>query len=138
MSAHEVQLGLSSEGPSLRLFAPERHQNRSVEYFSVEIGDGSASARLRVYAYDAWQLAALFESMAREWRGWLGEKVWYSPEREFDLRATSDGRGHVTLKICVVPQVPSPPWRFECTVPLEAGQLDRVAVEIRSFVEGTG
>jgi hypothetical protein len=72
------------------------------------------------------------------WRGWPGEKVWYSPEREFDLRATSDRRGHITLKICVVPPVPSPPWRFECNVPLEAGQLDRVAVEIRSFVEGTG
>lgn len=138
MSTDEVQLGLSSDGPCLRLFAPERHQNRSVEYFSVEIGDGSASARLRVYAYEASHLAALFESMAREWRGWLGEKVWYSPEREFDLRATSDGRGHITLKVRVVPQVPSPPWRFECNVPLEAGQLDRVAAEIRSFVDGTG
>ena len=138
MSANEVQLGVPNQGPCLRLFAAERHPNRSVEYFSVEMGDDSASARLRVYAYDAGHLAVLFDNMAREWRGWPGEKVWYSPEREFDLCATSDGRGHITLKVCLVPPVPTPPWRFECNISLEAGQLDQLAVDIRSFVEGTG
>jgi hypothetical protein len=138
MSADEVRVARSSEDAGLRLFAPERHRDGSVEYFCCELGDQSARARLRVYAYDASGLSALFEGMAYEWKGWAGEKVWHSPESEFDLRASSDGRGHVTLKVTLTLLTPAPAWRFECQIPLEAGQLDATAAEVRSFIKGAG
>ena len=138
MSADEAHLARSEDDAVLRLFAPERHGDGSVEYFQCEVGDGSASARLRVYAYDAGLLVSLFESMTREWKGWPGEKVWHSPESEFEIRASADGQGHVTLKVILTLRTPSPAWRFECNVPLEAGQLDGVAAQVRSFVNGTG
>jgi len=140
MSTDEVRFGAVGDGTSARLFNPERHQSGSVDYFTIELGDRSASARLRVYAHDASRLAELFESMASEWRGWPGEKRWHSPESEFELVATADGRGHVAVQIRLTPPTSPypPPWRFECRLPLEAGQLDRVAEQVRSFVDGSG
>ena len=138
MSVDEVIISPSSGHVGLRLFAPERTDDRDVPgYFSVEVGDSDAHARLRVYAYAPEHLAAFFANMAEEWRGWVGEKVWESLEGEMVLRATADRLGHVLLHVHLTAPPSPPAWRFEGNVLIEAGMLEGLAVSVREFV-GTG
>jgi hypothetical protein len=76
--------------------------------------------------------------MAHEWRGWSEAKSRYSPEREFESDGTDDGRGHANLKFRLTPPMQSPTWQLEYNIPIEACQLDRVAAEVRGFIDGAG
>ena len=102
-------------------------------YLDVEVGDGSASARLVAYVHDANDLIAFFAAIAQDWRGWTGERKWASLESDFLISATSDVRGHFFLRVSLKPQVPNAPWAFQATVPLETGELDRVAAAVRGL-----
>lgn len=131
----EVVIRPTTGHVGLRLFAPERRGGTPVpDYFLVEAGDSQASARLRVYVYEPANLASFFAGMAREWRGWSGEKTWESIEGELGLRAVADGKGHVTLSVRLQAQ----PWRFEGRALLEAGRLERLAAEIAEFIGEAG
>jgi hypothetical protein len=77
-------------------------------------------------------LANFFDDLAESWRGWEGEKVWESYEGGMSLRCTSDRLGHITVAVELREGLPTV-WEARGDVPLEAGQLDRLAAEMRSF-----
>lgn len=78
-------------------------------------------------------LAAFFDALADEWRGWTGDKVFSSVEHDFVLRATHDGRGHVLLWVRLGTHVAADAksWLVTAPLALEAGQLERLATSIR-------
>jgi hypothetical protein len=117
----------------LRICEPERF-NRNLEYFTVELFDPEVRARMRVYAYEPSYLAAFFEDLAWNWRGWDADKSWESVEGECKFSATNDRRGHVDLTVSLRPSLNLHRWRFEGHVLIEAGQLDSVAEWVRTFV----
>ncbi len=76
----------------------------------------------------------LFSELARSWKGWHGAKGWLSLEGELELEATADAIGHVTLQF-KIPAYSSGPstWSAQCSVVVEAGQLERLALESEVF-----
>jgi hypothetical protein len=103
------------------------------EYFEVHVSAPNLSARRQVYGYIGTGLPELFESLAQNWRGWDGEKVWSSLEGEFSLSATADRLGHVRLGYRLCGDVGGQTWELKGLLVLEAGQLDAIAREMRAF-----
>jgi hypothetical protein len=75
----------------------------------------------------------LFVDIAREWSGWKGEKKWGALEGEYNLSATCDSLGHITLKVGMMPNAYPPVWSAIVSLVIEAGQLDKLAREVETF-----
>jgi hypothetical protein len=88
----------------------------------------------RVWAYtDFGLLVDLFQSMARDWKGWDGERTWGSIEGEFSISATADRLGHVSLSLGFTQNDASEPWSVSVQLNLEAGQLERIARHVTAL-----
>lgn len=74
-----------------------------------------------------------FAELAQDWSGWKGAKQWASFEQEFQLSATTDLTGHVTLVV----QRDAPRellgWSATFSLMIEAGQLAALADGFRTF-----
>ena len=81
-------------------------------------------------------LAAFFRDLAVHWRGWPGEKHWGSLESQLSIRAKADSTGHAYLDIELRGGTVQD-WRLRGSLLIEAGQLDKMASEIESFVNLT-
>jgi hypothetical protein len=88
------------------------------------------SASREVYTFMSGVPTQLFDAMAREWRGWAGTKQWESLEGELKLTATRDRTGHITVQVDL--HRPGA-WELRVWLTLEAGQLDRIAEQLRRF-----
>jgi Family of unknown function (DUF6228) len=74
-------------------------------------------------------LNTFFESLARDWRGWKGERIWSSLEGEFHITALHNGLGTVELIVSVGHREPTSAGVWDATVTLffDAGGLDALA-----------
>ena len=124
-------------GISLTLSDPEFEKHSydyGPEYFRVTAAGPGFSGVLRVYGDASGGLPALFEELARNWRGFDGKKSWSSLEGEFSLRASADKLGHMWLGFTL--NEPTYGWTLEGGLVLEAGQLERIARHVRRFWDG--
>ena len=104
------------------------------EYFAVVYESPSVSVRRRVWGYtDCPLLVELFQSVAKEWKGWSGQKEWKSIEGEFSLSATSDKLGHVLLYICSNEFDGTEMWELKVQLALDASQTENIAKRISEF-----
>ena len=85
------------------------------------------SASVNAYEHGYHLVARFFEDLARNWRGWTGEKSWESVESHIALKATADRLGHVYLQVTLRDIVAPANWRAEATLSIEAGQLEVLA-----------
>ncbi len=76
---------------------------------------------------------SFFEDVANNWRGWRGAKEWSSYEGDFKLSATSDGKGHVFLRVSLGAGASDDLWRAETQLLLEAGQLEAYSKDFHEF-----
>lgn len=76
---------------------------------------------------------SLFEQVANEWKGWSGEKTWTSLEGEFDLAATSDSMGHITLMASIRSGYIPPESRLSLEFEIEAGQTEQCFRRAKEF-----
>jgi len=78
-------------------------------------------------------LAEFFDDLARDWRGWTGDRVFTSVEHDLVLRATHDGSGHVLLWVRLGTHVAddAKSWLVSAPLALEAGQLEPLAASVR-------
>lgn len=125
----------SSEGPAcLTLSEPQKDSGESpIVYFAASVRDTNLRAVSRVYAYGAENIASLFEDVARNWRGWEGEKSGGSIEGDLSLTCESDLLGHTFVRVTLASGPYDHNWRVEVTIRLDAAQLDGVAKQLRSF-----
>jgi hypothetical protein len=108
--------------------------NRNGDYFDAEIAGDGISAKKGIYGYtDTALLADLFDSLARDWKGWTEERHWASIEGELDLTASSDSLGHIRLDMVILSNHPEDNWTVTAPVYLDAGALDAIAIKVRSF-----
>lgn len=77
----------------------------------------------------------LFQSIQKEWRGWKGEKGWGALEGEFDLSASSDKTGHITLKARLFSGYSPPSSKLEIELIVESGQTDSIAKKAQEFFQ---
>jgi len=73
-----------------------------------------------------------FADLAKDWRGWTGQKMFESLEHDLQMVAISDHTGHVKIQVRLTKFWPDEVV-VSAYVTLYAGQLDDVAREARKF-----
>jgi hypothetical protein len=75
--------------------------------------------------------------MARDWKGWDGEKAFSSEADEMELRASSDRLGHVRVSIKLSAKNPNfSTWALETSVVIEAGRIEELGREVKELLSG--
>jgi hypothetical protein len=97
------------------------------ETFSANLEGANFSGRVSVSLYMAGPPSALFDEMARDWKGWKGTKTWAALEDELRMEASADSTGHVSLAVTMRDYSDPAEWRLKATLDLEAGQLPELA-----------
>lgn len=123
----------SSEGAVRLVLSNPEPSDREPDYFVATVEDAGLRASARVYAYGASGIAALFEDVAANWRGWEGEKTGGTVEGDLCLTCTSDRLGHTFVRVEISSGPYDHDWRAEATIRLDAVQLDEVAQSLRRF-----
>jgi len=107
--------------------AEVRLQRPDATTIDVEINAAGLHARNGVYELDASSLAQFFKDMARDWRGWPDAREWKSLDSDFSLSCTTDGLGHVFVRLQLYSDCSRTGWAAGADLVLEAGQLDDLA-----------
>lgn len=96
--------------------------------FNVRVDTPFFSGTAPSSTFMAAPLAAWFQDMADDWKGWKGEKKWGDLESRVLLTATSDSTGHIKMKVTLM----GPDYDSELGVNImfEAGQLEGVARDV--------
>ncbi|MGB7815734.1 MAG: DUF6228 family protein [Methylotenera sp.] len=123
-----VEFKSSDNGATISFSAIGSSSDGTEFYFEVKTPFGSAKILSSTYFNGS--PAQLFKSMATDWRGWSGEKVWSDLESSVILSARSDSIGHTKLKVKLTDYESS----FETVIIFEAGQLERMANEIATHL----
>jgi hypothetical protein len=108
------------------------------DYCRIELAGSVFSGRLRAYDTNWAGVAAFFQDLADNWRGWSGAKNWRSLEGQVELQATSDSLGHTSLRVFLREDALVQDWRVEATLIVEAGQLQALAKAALEFFGSAG
>nr|WP_202436923.1 DUF6228 family protein [Streptomyces sp. SID5910] len=119
--------------PRVRLF----DWSRADEYesaFAVEAVADGVRARLETVTVTAWDdMCAFFDALARDFRGWEGERVWST--NHLTVTAVFGSGGHVDLGWALRPGPFSGDWTCTVTTVIEAGEgMTAVAEDLRAFL----
>lgn len=139
MSEDTFEIKSASGRSALEISAWETDDStRRFEYLYVTLTANSLRASTRIYNLDHTEspsdLPAFFEDMARNWRGWTGEKCWGSVEHDMKLTCTSSTLGNVTMVVMLDSYVDDPfIWDVRCSLVLESWQLDVLAARAKKF-----
>ena len=79
------------------------------------------------------RLPEFFDDLAKNWRGWSDTKQWQDDGPTFEMSATHDGVGSVTihLELRSLPYDAPGSWKLAVEVPIEPGALEAIARAIR-------
>lgn len=132
----EVVIKSSRSAGELKLSEPKPPDSRHpVEYIRVSLTDKDiAAASARVYLNEPHSLAALFEDLAANWKGWESVKQWHSVEGDFALLCRSDRLGHVAMEVTLKSGVYADDWSVKAVIHVEAGQLEEIAAKVKQFL----
>jgi hypothetical protein len=105
-----------------------------LESYSITAAAKNASASLHVenppYGLSP---ADFFQKLAESWAGWKGEKTWGALEGEYNLVASTDLTGHITLAVELNPSSNPPCFSGVLSLIVEAGQLEALAGKAKIF-----
>jgi len=132
----ELTIKSSRSAGKLKLSEPKPPGSRHpVEYLRVSLEDHEiAASSAQVYIYEPFDLAAFFDGLARHWKGWAGEKEWRSVEDDFALSCTSDGLGHVAMRVTLKSGLYEDDWCVQALIHVDAGQLEDLAAKVKAFL----
>lgn len=124
------------QGSKISFGSPCRDSKGWMVSYIVEISMPGVLANIQVDNNPAGHPPSkFFSDLASSWHGWEGEKSWGALEGEYDLVATCDSLGHITLsaRLRSDPAQIAPCWRTTVSVLLEAGQLDLIQHDVEEF-----
>mgnify|MGYP000872171671 CR=1 FL=1 len=138
----QVVIQCSQSGNRIILSARQEntweHGEESSVSALVTIEAGGLRAFTEVdFFYSNDTFVSFFEELARNWKGWDGERSVSSLECDFKLCATSDRLGHGTLRVSLHSggyDGVSCGWRAEAELRLDAWQYAVIAKEMRLFL----
>ncbi|MFF3155389.1 DUF6228 family protein [Streptomyces sp. NPDC057910] len=130
-----VVRGVGEFGPSVRLFDWSRADEYGVA-FAVEAADDGLRARLETVTVTVWDsMGEFFDGLARDFRGWEGERVW--GHNNLVVTATFGSGGHVHLNWTLRSGSLPGDWHGTVTTVIEAGEgMKAVAGGLREFLRG--
>jgi hypothetical protein len=128
----------SHEDPSVEIRSSRgvrslRFHSWGGNYFIASIEGIGPQAAVGVWDNHCELLVHLFESIARDWRGWQGERTWASIEGEFRIAVSTSSTGTVTIAVELASNERDDDWRLSIPVFAEAGQLESIARRVASF-----
>ena len=101
-------------------------------YWNATLSCGPLQASLRFYEFRLGGLAEYFEGLAKEWRGWSGERRWESLEGDVALIAVHDGHGTIALRATLRTEAfAQHRWSASAELLVDAGGLDHLARQAR-------
>ena len=104
-------------------------------YWNAFLSCGALQASLRFYEIRLGGLAEYFEALAKDWRGWSGERRWESLEGDVALIAAQDGHGTIGLRAYLRTETfAQHRWNATAELLLDAGGLDHLARRARLLV----
>jgi Family of unknown function (DUF6228) len=116
------------------------HGDGYVREARVEIrADGLAAHTIATLDYSPETLAAFFNQLAADWRGWEGERRWKALEG-MAIEARHNGRAHVLVAVTIehswyTSAGEKDAWSARVVIALEAGeQLTAVARQLASLL----
>jgi hypothetical protein len=74
-----------------------------------------------------------FAEVASAWAGWQGAKRWQALEGEYELSATTDSTGHITIVARLNAAIYPPTWEGMVAVMVEAGAVEALAARAKEF-----
>ncbi|MEV7027978.1 DUF6228 family protein [Kitasatospora sp. NPDC093558] len=126
-----------NDAVTLRLCDPSRPEDDRVLY-AVEASAPGLAARVDDVVAWPWgtDLPQFLEELAADFRGWVGQRVWQTLDRDLTVGAAFRSGGHVGLTWTLRP------WRSACcgweasvTTWLDAGeQMSALAADVRSLL----
>ena len=132
-----MELEIRGDQGYVILFHSQHHdKDGQLAYYSVTLTAPTMNAIIKVDNTPApygISPTSMFERMAKEWTGWEGEKSWGQPEREFDLTATADYTGHVTLTSSIYSGKFLPCAKMIIEFEIESGQLEQIKTGLWLF-----
>ncbi|OIV39425.1 hypothetical protein BIV57_00870 [Mangrovactinospora gilvigrisea] len=107
-------------------------------HYAVEASAPGLNARVDAVAAWNWDadLAPFLDELAADFRGWRGERVWQTADRDLAVRAIFHSGGHVAVSWTLCPwRNPTDGWKATVTTWLEAGeQMSILAADVRDFL----
>jgi hypothetical protein len=101
-------------------------------YWNAILSCGALQASLRFYEMSLGGLPDYFETLAKDWRGWSGERRWESLEDDVALVAVHDGHGTISVRAHLRTEAfAQHRWSASAELLLDAGGLDRLARQAR-------
>jgi hypothetical protein len=133
---NELTIKSSRSAGKLKLSEPKASgSSHPVEYLRVSLEDREfAASSARIYIHEPYHLAAFFDGLATQWKGWEGEKEWHSLEDDFALSCTSDGLGHAALRVTLKSGLYEEDWCVQAVIYIDAGELEHIAAKVKSFL----
>ena len=109
-----------------------------LDYAVVTVTAGQelhAKGRVELEERQQCGLIALFEEMARDWRGWEGGKEWKSTDGRLKLACFHDRLGHIDLAFELRSSglADQLEWQLQSSLWVEAGTLDGLVRRVRAF-----
>jgi hypothetical protein len=114
----ELVIGDESNGITFRNVA--RTNQGDIWSMDVEVADNGLRAKLKVwsnYAVGFDDLITLFADMARDWRGWTGERVYETIEHDLRISGT-----HRNSRIELDVELNHDRWQVRMSTSLDAGE----------------
>ncbi|AEM84092.1 DUF6228 family protein [Streptomyces violaceusniger] len=148
MSTHDVGLNeltevvvRSQDNQAVRVrFCDRFRPDEDCVHYAIEACALGLHARVDEVVAWIWDadLAPFLEELARDFRGWDGERVWQNNDHDLTLRAVFRSGGHVGLTWTLRPwPTAAGGWEGSVTTWLEAGeQMSALATDLRHFLHG--
>jgi len=120
-------------GPILKFEKDSEYEVEGWGAFIVSLYNAPMNGTVRLSDLEPNRWAEYFEDLAKNWKGWKGEKKIGSIEGDLTLKATSDSLGHISVRIELKADQGGADWLVAGTLVLEAGSLDMIAKSARRF-----
>jgi hypothetical protein len=109
-------------------------------HYAVELGAPGLAARVNEVVAWKWDsdLVPFLEELARDYRGWNGERAWQTNDQDLAVTAVFRSGGHVGLTWTLRPWPKAAGgWTASVTTWLEAGeQMTALASDVQQFLDG--
>ena len=132
LAADEGTLTLQGEEPSTsRAYEPWE--------YVAEIKTSSLSARVAVYDHLPNRFGEFFEALAKNWKGWPGERSYESLEPMLKLSVKHDGKGFALFTVLLRAGAAEDfGWSVSQRLSVELGQLGQIAQAAGEFADAEG
>jgi Family of unknown function (DUF6228) len=127
---------IGSHETKLELRCVDRRADGAAELLRARLVAPGLDVERDAYEFEGYAaLAGLFDEMASSWRGWDGERTFYSLEGDLEITATHDG--HVRLLVRLSQFSGPGEWTVHAKLTIDPGEdLTAAADSVRSLIDG--